>query len=146
PVDVAVLAGLDRGTGGSADRIAAERVHEDRPLVGDPVEIRSGSHLLERTAVCRHGILGMVVGKDEHDVRTLRRHQGGREQAQDERNSHGGARYVRRKPILQAKPRDKALGWWAIDSASGASSESVSLIVSHSDFLRSGRSTSRTTS
>ena len=65
-IAVAVFAGEDHRPRGAADGVGAETVLEQRALAGKPVDVRRFDQL---RAVGRDGGRGMVVGKDEQDVR-----------------------------------------------------------------------------
>ena len=64
-ISVAVFAGQNRCSGWSADGIATKRIHEDRALLGQPIDVGRRSHLRQRSAIGRDGLDGMVIREDE---------------------------------------------------------------------------------
>ena len=71
PVEVRMLAGLDDGSAGSAEGVGHKAIVEAYALLGDTVEVRGGGYLAQSTAVSGDRLVGMVVRKNEDNVRPL---------------------------------------------------------------------------
>ena len=69
-VQVGVLTRLDNCSTGSTEGIGDETIVEAYAFVGYAVEIRGGSDVLEASSIGGHGLVGMVVGKNEYDVQS----------------------------------------------------------------------------
>ena len=75
-VQVGILPGEQRGSARRADGVGDEGIREPRTAHGQPVDVRRGVHL---RPVGGDGVLRVIVGEDEEDVRLRRRHVGGGE-------------------------------------------------------------------
>ena len=69
-IEMAVFAGQNRGAARSANGIGHEAAIEAYPTFREPIDVR-GSIQLPRVVVCADGLIGVVVGKNEHDVGPL---------------------------------------------------------------------------
>ena len=67
-VEVGVLPGLNDSPAGSADAVGDVAAVKEHALVGDAVHVGSGD---AGGVVCAEGLLAVVVGKDEEDIRPL---------------------------------------------------------------------------
>ena len=86
-VQVRILSGEQRGAAGRAYRIDAERASEARAFFRVPVDMR---RLIDLRPVGRDGVLRVVVGKVEDDVRLVRREGlAARERKEGESKFHG---------------------------------------------------------
>ena len=64
-VGFAVLAGQNGRPAGATDRIDVERMSEERPFLGNPVEVGT---LIDRPWVRSDGAQGMIVTKEKENV------------------------------------------------------------------------------
>jgi hypothetical protein len=64
-IDMAMLAGKDHCTRGSADRICNTGIFEDHPLPGQPVDMRGAD---QPVTVCAYSLASMVVRYDKQDI------------------------------------------------------------------------------
>jgi hypothetical protein len=90
-IQVRILPGEQRGAAGGADGVGDEAVGEARATFGEAVNVRG---LVDLGAVGGDGVLGVVVGEDEQDIR--RRglgdgggQKGGGEREESEHDSRG---------------------------------------------------------
>jgi len=63
--------GENRRAGRSANRVAAKRVLQQRSLVGEPVDIRRRGNFGKMAAISGNCCGGVIVRKDEENVRTF---------------------------------------------------------------------------
>ena len=90
-VQVRILAGEDNRATRTADGVGHQGAIETHAFIGEAIDVR-GLVQLARVAVGADGLIGMVIGEDEHDVRLLGR--SGRQKAADQtekecQESHG---------------------------------------------------------
>lgn len=67
-VRVVVLTGQHAGAGGRTDGVGAEGVREQRPFVGQPVDVRRGSDFSQTAAVRGNSVSGVIIGHDVQNV------------------------------------------------------------------------------
>ena len=64
-----LLTGQDRGAGGAADGVSAKGIFEEPAFIGDAVDIRCRCNFPEALTVGGNRFGGVVIGKDENNVR-----------------------------------------------------------------------------
>ena len=70
-VGMGILAGLDGGPHGPADRVGHVALLEEHAVAGERVDVWRGAVFLEPGVIGSDGLIGMIVGKDEQDVRAF---------------------------------------------------------------------------
>jgi hypothetical protein len=66
-----MLASLDDGSARATEGIGDETIVEANALLGYAVEVRGWGDVLEASTIGGNCLVGMVVGKDEYDVRAF---------------------------------------------------------------------------